>query len=151
MGDSWRWVGVATIKAGAELKPFTARDKLCKIREDHIMSRENGLPHLSESAMEDQTEGSRTELTAAMAYDLAAIIYGFTERGAAVSVYRSRDGAALAIRIKSGKETKAYWVSPDDNHGDVFARIARDWGVDCTIDVLYSEVQRVAAEINENA
>jgi len=112
------------------------------------MSNENGLPRLQSSGDEGEAEVRRVELTSVMMYDICAVIYGFTERGAAFSLYRSRDGSALAIRIKSGKETKAYWIGPDDNHGDVLDRIVRDWGVNCETDILFPEVRRVAAEID---
>ena len=57
------------------------------------------------------------------------IILYVVEQKAAVSLYTSRDGNALAISVKHGKQHKAYWCGPDDAPLDVLTDIIREWGI----------------------
>ena len=79
--------------------------------------------------IEEEPDGRSYEATIYDWLDLAAFCTQFVLMGGNPSLYHSRDGNALCISLRSGKESRKYWIGPDDDFSDVLRKTARQWGI----------------------
>jgi len=87
-----------------------------------------GLKRISNEGTSD----SRKDLSHDEWCTLLTIVHAVAEAGGAASVYRGRDGSAIALSVKSGKDHATYWTGPKDDFASVALRVHLEWGIDTT-------------------
>lgn len=79
--------------------------------------------------------------------DLAAFVVEFVLRGGNPALYTSKDGNALCLSLKSGKEGRRYWIGPDDSGFETIQQAAYEWGVKASPDnPVYLASERLTEE-----
>lgn len=80
--------------------------------------------------------------------ELCAFVVEFLLRGGSPMLYQSKDGNALCLSLKSGKEGRKYWIGPEEVPMDIVAKASREWGVGMSPD---NPVMLAAADLSEEA
>lgn len=92
----------------------------------------------------------KAEITGDVLLEMVQLMELVLRSGGLFSTYTSKDGNALAIRIKAGRDTRAYWIGPDDDAYTVIDRIRADWTLpEIDLEVTRA-VERYAAQLAED-